>query len=375
VTTRGSGYRPELDGVRAFAILAVMAYHVSYIRPGGKFTGGFLGVDVFFVLSGYLITTLLVQEIAATTKVRLNYFYARRALRLLPALLLLIVFAGIVQSTLKQPINSRPYWQSALYALLYVGNWANAHLRLGLIGHTWSLAIEEQYYLVWPFVLVLGLRLLKSKRAVAGIAAFGAVCVAIVRYYLFAHGHVNQAALWTISRADGVLIGSGLALLLVEPPSWLRRVLSARVTPWLAGGAIAVCAFETKWNSPNLYRGGLFVLNLCAAALIANLVLRPASVVKRVLAFEPLPAIGRISYELYLFHVPMIYLVVGRPSRWSGWTPLALVVALSFVAATASYLLVDRPLMRVRKRFTPRREPPAGDTTTDTVGLTVDEAT
>jgi peptidoglycan/LPS O-acetylase OafA/YrhL len=347
---RATAYRPELDGVRAIAVLAVMLFHVNRAW-GFELRGGFLGVDVFFVLSGYLITSLLVGERMARGRIRLRSFYARRALRLLPALFVMLVLAWFVESHLRAHVGTRPYSQSALYSLTYIANWAQAHATLGVLAHTWSLSIEEQYYLVWPVCLIVVLALVRSKRTIAAMLFLGAAAVAGFRFIEFAHGHAAFAALSTVTRIDGVLIGSALALVLADPPEVFRRVLARREVIPLATGALAVGLVTLRWNSPNLFRGGLFLLDLCTAAIVGHLVVCEHSRARSVLSIQPLAAIGRISYGLYLFHIPVYYLVFGFPRTLHGPTVVAAAFALTFAVATLSYAFVERPALHFKARF------------------------
>ena len=348
---RELSYHPELDGVRALAVLAVMVFHVWPYVGGFDYLGGFLGVDVFFVLSGYLITTLLYREFSARGRISFGSFYARRALRLLPALFLTLIFAWFVYAQLEKPVGPRSYGSSALLALSYVGNWAQVRATLGVLAHTWSLAIEEQYYLVWPLVMVVSLRLIRSARSIAGLLVLGAVGIAVIRYLVFFGGNPAAAALTTVTRTDGVILGSALALILADPPDAVRRLLARPWVPVVTGGALLAASLVFRWNSPALFRGGLLAVNLCAAMLIGHMVVRPQALATRLMSVQPLPAIGRISYGLYLFHIPVNYLVHGHPATRTGWRWVAASFGLSFLLAGASFLLVERRALRLKRRF------------------------
>jgi peptidoglycan/LPS O-acetylase OafA/YrhL len=348
------GYRPELDGVRALAVLAVMIFHVWPYVGGYDYLGGFLGVDVFFVLSGYLITTLLLREFAVGRAIRLRAFYVRRALRLAPALVITLVFAAFVFVGLETPVGTRPYWQSALLSLSYVANWAQVQRTLGVLSHTWSLAIEEQYYLLWPATLLLALRAFRSKRALVLVLLGAAGVVAAARCIVFFSGHEAAAALTTVTRTDGVILGSALALALPDAPSWFTNFLSRREVPAIAGCVLIVASLFVYWNAPVLYQGGLLALNVCAAALIGHLALQPERFTARLLSMQPLPAIGRISYGLYLFHIPMNYLVFGHPATRTGLGAVLVAFASVFALAGASFWLIESRALRLKTRFSPR---------------------
>jgi peptidoglycan/LPS O-acetylase OafA/YrhL len=344
-------YKPELDGMRALAVLSVMSYHAFMTASGAsRFRGGFLGVDVFFGLSGYLITTLLVREWDALNRIRLGYFYARRGLRLLPALFTALVFGAIVVELLPHPTR-RPYWLTVIVVSVYVANWFLARgFLLTPLGHTWSLSIEEQYYLLWCPTLILLLRFVRSRRAIAAFAFSVAIFIAVFRYAVFRSGHIGFAMVSTVTRPDSVLIGSALALVLSDSPRFLKALLSRREIAVLCVLLIGASVLKLPPNSRRLHMGGLFAFNLCVAFVIGHLAVTPASPLRRLLTVQPLPAIGRISYGMYLYHVPMLFLLFhgGQPS---GALKIAALYVLTIVMATVSYFTIEAWALRYRSRF------------------------
>ena len=231
------GYRPALDGLRGLAVLAVISFHAWH----GLVPGGWLGVDVFFVLSGFLITWLLVQERLRTGGLALTRFYARRALRLLPALAVALPMAVLV-AWMFDPARLGATLSEALSSLFYVSNWtaaarADNGLTTGLLTPTWSLSIEEQFYLVWPFLLA-ALLWAGGRRAALYATLVVAGAIAIHRTTVTTLGHVS---LGTDTRADALLIGSALALAwslgLVRPGRVARRAGGDR-----RGAAVRPCA-------------------------------------------------------------------------------------------------------------------------------------
>ncbi|HLY66186.1 MAG TPA: acyltransferase, partial [Chloroflexota bacterium] len=188
------GYRPALDGIRGAAVLAVMLFHF-----GAPFDqGGFLGVDAFFVLSGFLITSLLVEEWARNAGISFRGFYLRRALRLLPALLVMLLGAGAVAATIAPPEMREGTWRGIAVTLLYVANWQKvfSDQSVGVLGHTWSLSIEEQFYILWPPLLCLLLRRRLSLRWLTAIAAALAVTSAATRAVLMLRGAATTEVLY-----------------------------------------------------------------------------------------------------------------------------------------------------------------------------------
>jgi peptidoglycan/LPS O-acetylase OafA/YrhL len=366
-----AGHRSELDGVRAIAVLFVIAFHLGlFVFRSSRFSSLLLGVDAFFVLSGYLITTLLLNEARRFGGVDFKAFYARRALRLLPALGVVLVLAGFFSWRLGMwmPQAGRSFPMSALLTLLYVGNWFVPYGGLNLLGHTWSLAIEEQYYLVWPAVLVLFLRRSRSLRVMGGATVTAALAVIGVRWLLAITGHELVAYNWTISRADGVLLGSGLALLLHAGSPRLETLLR-RVWCGVMGCISVVCALVVwSLSTPTVapVTGVLWVsvLTCCSIAylvgvwlVIGHLVVARGSPLGRPLRLRPVAGIGRISYGLYLYHYPVARWVAeqGLPKAAAA----ALTVGLSFAIAGSSYAAIERPALRLKARFRPASTAPA----------------
>ncbi|HLI74378.1 MAG TPA: acyltransferase family protein [Acidimicrobiales bacterium] len=354
----GNRYWPSLDGVRAIAVAAVVAYHLGYLG------GGWIGVDVFFVLSGFLITSLLLHERARTGAVRLRAFWARRAKRLLPALFLVtgavalyawLGGAAVVPAQLRSP---------AVATLFYVANWQQIGAAHGYFAHyqapspfqhTWSLAIEEQYYLVWP-LLFLGLTWLARRRTRrgdrVGSVLFGATAAlalaSVVWMGVAAHvDGVNRAYLGTDTRAWELLVG-GLGAMALAGPARHRRVSAAAwSTAAVVGSAGVAAGLATAGGPPGwIWRGGLAAIALGALVVILSCVTAPHGPVARVLAFAPLRFVGRISYSLYLWHWPVIVVLTPATTGQRGATLVLVRLAAMFAGATASYELVERPLRR-----------------------------
>jgi peptidoglycan/LPS O-acetylase OafA/YrhL len=322
------GYRPALDGMRGLSVLAVIAYH-------GRIFGlrnGFLGVDIFFVLSGFLITTLLVEEWHSRRDIRFGRFYMRRILRLFPALAALVVLYALVAD-----------WRPALVAGLYVTNWAAAlwGYSPGYLGHTWSLAIEEQFYLLWPPLLYLLLRCGVSRRALVGAALGGAAAAAGLRAWLWAHGASAGRVHYGLDvRADSLLVGAAAGL--AWAGGWLPRAgTGLRVAGALAVAVLIGCLLRDPSTETFFYRGGYTLVALAAAVWMTAVLRRPPAP----LTHPALLWIGRRSYGLYLWHYPILRWFAGR-----GW-PLAVGIALSFAVAAASFVWIEQPFLRLKRRY------------------------
>ena len=302
---RGSSeltYQPALDGLRGIAVLAVLGYHggVSFAA------GGFLGVEAFFVLSGFLITSLLVAEWHEHSGIRLGAFWGRRARRLLPALFAVVAVVGLHQLFAGSNGAVPGLLGDGIATLLYVGNWHQIAAGSGYFAatgavsplqHTWSLAIEEQFYVVWPLV-VLGVMTLVRRRAPAHrspsrdlrpllvIAVAGALCSSALMAVLYGNGSgLNRAYYGTDTRAEGVLVGAALAIVLSV--YGLPRRRAARRGAWVAGtvgfAGLLVAIWLVSGTSSALYRGGFLLVDLAVVATILAAVAIPASPPARLL--------------------------------------------------------------------------------------------
>ncbi len=331
MTTR----RPELDGFRGIALLLVLFAHVGLAGFG---SGGVSGVTLFFVLSGYLITTILAGEIVATGHLRVLAFYGRRAARLLPALVVLFGVGVIYESARGDGSQTLRF---GIVALLYFGNWVSASgTWLGpWFGHTWSLAIEEQFYVIWPAVLIL----FRRRLGVLMVLAVTGAGLSMLERLLLWHGpgSYNRVYHGTDTRADAILLGSALAL-------WAARGHRLPGRWALVAGAVLLAA-ATPFTGTTL---GVFVLAPTLAALGGALLLAYLAPGERgrFLRFRPLVYTGRISYGMYLWQVPLVWLLMPRIGALG-------VIVLTYVLATASFYVVERPCQRLARRG--RRDAPS----------------
>jgi peptidoglycan/LPS O-acetylase OafA/YrhL len=330
------GKRSELDGVRGLAILLVILAHLEV--PGFR-SGGVAGVTLFFVLSGFLITSLLMEEFGRAGRIELRAFYRRRMLRLLPALFALIAAVFVYESV----AGGNPI-ADALLALLYVGNWVRVGGQgLGLLSHTWSLAIEEQFYLVWPAVLLLARPLAPRRwRIVFALALIGALGSMLERAALWhGAGSINRVYFATDARADGLLLGCALAL-------WLTSGRQLRLG-WIAGvTALALLAAATVTSgSRAIYIVAPTLASIGGLLLIAFLVTGDRGALFR---WPCLCATGRISYGLYLWHVPIVWVLLPHLARLPLLVRGAIIVGLAWAAAAASYRWVEQPFLRRKHR-------------------------
>ncbi|HEV2361846.1 MAG TPA: acyltransferase family protein [Acidimicrobiales bacterium] len=361
-----SGYMPALDGLRAVAVILVLFYHGGF----GWAQGGFLGVEVFFVLSGYLITTLLLREWSKNGRVSLGAFWVRRARRILPALFL--VLAGVVvYAAVFAPTGSGETLRSdGLATLFFWANWHQAYFDQGYfvvtavpspLLHTWSLGIEEQFYVVWPLVVVAVLRFSRSTKVLFAVAGAGAVTSAVLMAVLYRGGAgVSRVYYGTDTRAQGLMAGAALAVALAswgrdrtDGPAHARndaptsRSLGG-VAAGLAGLTGAAVVLLVSWRatgaSSALYRFGFLGVDLAVLAVIYSATKVPTSPLARLLSLRPLRAVGTISYGLYLWHWPVFVVLDGARTGEKGWALFGIRVAATFVVSVASYVLVERPV-------------------------------
>jgi peptidoglycan/LPS O-acetylase OafA/YrhL len=345
-------YRPELDGIRAFSVLAVMGYHLGL----SWLPGGFLGVDAFFVLSGFLITCLLLQEREGSGRVSLRDFYARRGLRLLPALTLVLVAVAIYALWFAKPPADTGTYPEAVSTVLYVANWFRAYTLTFpyYLAHTWSLSIEEQFYVVWPLLLVGLLAIRVRGRALLAATAAGAVASAALMVVLTGWGaHTrNRAYYGTDTRAQALLIGCALAAAVMVGvwPTRARTQRIVRALAWISAAFVVVLWVVMDGIGDRfLYRGGFTIEELAVALIVVHVLVAPAGWMARGLAVGPLRWIGRLSYGLYLWHWPVFLVVAGW--GYAFWTGAAVKLGLTFVLAVASFYLVERPILSLRRRF------------------------
>ncbi len=361
------GYRPELDGLRGIAIISVMLYHLKVHVAGHRVpSGGYFGVDVFFVLSGFLITALLVEEWERHGTIRLGHFYLRRVLRLFPALALMLAAVTAYAVALDPNRGERRDILHAVVATLtYSANWVDA-LRLlphglGALGIAWSLAIEEQFYLVWPLALLLVVRASRRTWPVLALALTAAGGVTAVRAWRYLGG----APWWRIyfgsdTRADSLLVGCALGVVaaggLVPTAGWGRRaiqVAAALATPALAWLLLATPKMDDLRELHLVAYSGAAA---SAAAIIALLLAGPPALVRRALGCRPLVWVGRLSYGLYLWHEPIFVFFHPRAVPAAA-LPYAQVTATVGVVL-ASYYLVERPCLRLKSRLGRRAPAP-----------------
>ncbi len=364
------GRIPALDGIRALAIVLVLVFHGGFSWAGG----GFFGVDVFFVLSGFLITGLLVSEFRQNAGIGLKRFWGHRVRRLGPALLVMLAGVALYGWFLAPPDTLGALRSSAIATLFYFANWHQIAGGQGYFAalntpqpllHTWSLAIEEQFYLVWPLVVLGVLHWFRSLKALLTVTVVGAVASAIDMAVVYGNGAGESRAYYgTDTRAQALLIGAALAIVLAHPLPRRRRGLvptktlvrtvhlgaAARTGLVVVGGlglaGVLVLAGTVDSTSTWIYRGGFTLVALATAAVIACVALVPGSPWARVLSLRPVRYVGAISYGLYLYHWPIFVALDNARTGLTGWALFGARVACSVVVAAISLHFIEMPIRR-----------------------------
>ena len=356
------GHHHSLDGIRALAVMLVIGSHLSFLLGSQSptpwpfvnrlFSGGFIGVDIFFVLSGFLITSLILAEISETEQFSLSRFYARRALRLLPALYFLLAVVFVVSIADGFPIRAQ--WNVTWAALLYIINWFYALPSLhngsteiqNNLGHLWSLAVEEQFYLAWPFLMFIASRRRRLLSWVPVLATILVVAVVLRRISLLNEGMSTwDLFLRTDVRLDSILVGSLLAF------AYAKFDFEARVLKWAAFVALG-SLFWFMYSGPNngiLFKQG-FTMIAISAALVILASVDSSWWPNKVFGSRLMMFIGRISYGLYLWHFP-IFDFLSRHLT-DGMKSLRILIALliTLLATLLSWQFVETPSLRFKNR-------------------------
>ncbi|HEV7631487.1 MAG TPA: acyltransferase [Steroidobacteraceae bacterium] len=333
---------PQLDGLRGIAILAVLGIHT------GLLSGGRAGVDIFFALSGYLITGILLREHARTGSINLLNFYRRRAVRLLPALF--VFLAAIALWSQFRPLFPVSNLRALEATLFYFANMQIVWLvpnpeQLGPLTHTWSLSIEEQFYAAWPLLMIAGLRLRTSRDMLFGVVSAGAVAILLWRLWLQFHGAAPDRIYFsTDTHSDGLLIGCALALL----PQWLDAFLQrfrALLCP-VAGWLLLWTVLTPFMRSPESWIS-ISLAAACSAVLIWSV---PHSLrLRQALSYPALVWLGLRSYSFYLWHFAVFWAEPFKPLGLPAPLPLFLGIGLSLLLADVSYRWIELPALRANR--------------------------
>jgi peptidoglycan/LPS O-acetylase OafA/YrhL len=365
--TPSEGWRPRhvppLDGLRTAGMIFVLVYHIAKTAHLPLLPGGFVGIDLFFVLSGFLITSLLLREHADTGRIRLREFYVRRVWRLYPALVLVCAVTAVA-FVFPSPFDLEPATPlESLVALTYgMSWWAGLELPGGpyLLGLTWSLSVEEHFYALWPLAL---LALLGRGWRTGAVVVAAVLANAYTAVLYYAGADINRLYYMPDTRIAQILTGCALATLMHRPHTLERvRAATGAVPAGVVVAGIAILLLFGSRYQGWYWGGGMQVVGVGAAVLVGHLVLHERSLLSRTLGWRPVAVVGTWTYGIYLWHLPLIRL--AQPVL--GETLLVAVAAVlaSVPIAAASYYFVEQPLLKryslrqAQRRAVPR---PAAD--------------
>ncbi|MFE0152469.1 acyltransferase family protein [Nonomuraea sp. NPDC059007] len=339
-----------LDGLRGLAVAAVLLFHAGHLG------GGFLGVDLFFVLSGFLITGLLLDELGRHGRLGLAAFWARRARRLLPALTLMVVATLLLAWAFARPDMLRSALQDAPWVAAQSVNWHYIGEQIGywdasgtrLFAHLWSIGVEWQFYLAWPLIVAVAGRGPGGQRRVALVAVAGALVSLLLMIKLGAAVDTTRAYEGSDTRAFSLLLGAAAAAPARNVVARLPRPATDVICVLLLCGLGASWVVTAGEKAPGLFQGGMFAHSLGSAVLIALLSHVPDGRMGRVIGSAAPRRLGELSYSLYLWHWP-IYLLLPRPAPGPGswawnWAWTIAAIGLSLLAAVVSKTAVEDPV-------------------------------
>jgi peptidoglycan/LPS O-acetylase OafA/YrhL len=365
------GNRPALTGIRAIGVSLVLIYHSNF----QTLPGSWVALGIFFVLSGFLITSMLAIEQQRTGGISLRSFYSRRSVRLLPPLVITIVLIALYAIPVAVFDAANRIWADSAAALFYVADYRSAlgsEPTGGFLAQCWSLAVEEQFYLIWAALLFVALRY-GSRRAAYAIAIGGIVLCAADRMII-----VLQAHTWTLAmanrtyfafdtRADALFLGCLLGLLATggHLEGWSARAKSLLTAATIASGCVLffiVCTIDLGVRSLPLF--WLPISEIASAVVIVYLVVLPVSLTAKILSVPTLVLVGNMSYAMYLFHWPVYVAISPYTVHWGYWPMEAVRLAIIVGLAVASWYLVEQPLLIWRRRtLDPLHPKPAGSPT------------
>ncbi len=359
------GNRPPLTGLRALAVIAVLVFHSNF----ASLPGAWAALQVFFVLSGFLITAMLATEGRRNGRISMSGFYARRGVRLVPPLLLTIGLLAVYASFVHVADAAQRLWGDSLAAMFYYADYRQAFGHapfFGYLAQTWSLSVEEQYYVLWSLLMVAAVAAHRLRLAY-GLAAGGLVLSVADRLWWVYHAqHHTTAAFNTVfdrvyyafdTRADALFLGCLLGLVAADGlldgwPRWARNVLTASAAA--SAAFLAWILLYSPLFTETLVVWWLPATAVASAVIVTYFVICPAGVGSRLVGLGLLVFIGDISYTVYLVHFPVYLALEPSGTGWGFWPTELVRLAVVFAIAIASWFLIERPLMRWRQRSAAR---------------------
>ena len=351
------GNRPPLTGIRALALFTVLTYHANF----KTLPGSWVALQIFFVLSGFLITAMLAGEGQRNGRISLGAFYARRGVRLLPPLLLTVALLAAYAHFVDVADAAHRLWGDSFAALFYYADYRQAFGHapfFGYLAQTWSLSVEEQFYILWSLAMVAAVAVHK-RRLAYGFAIVGMLASTADRLFLVYHAHhfdnvVFDRIYYAFDpRADALFLGCLLGMLAADGylHGWARWARGL-ITVAAAGSAIFLCwiLLYAPLNTENLAVWWLPSTTVASAIIIVYLVICPASLGSKVVGLGFFVFIGDLSYTVYLIHFPVYLAIQQNETGWAFWPNELVRLAIIFAIAIASWFLIERPLTRWRQR-------------------------
>lgn len=360
--SRSFGQVPGFDGIRGAAVLTIVIAHMVVLLPVHALLvipGATASLDAFFVLSGFLISALLLKEQAKRGTIGAIPFYRRRVLRLLPALYIVVLATALFayfthqwQHTETQSIFSVVFYYSNYYSASDPSPFGIPKLAIGF-QHLWSLSFEEQFYVFWPWITIALLTIRTRLRTVVIVLLTLIALVALHRFLLFQETHRWwQILIRTDTRADAILWGALVAHVWIRGKEPKRGI---RVAALFASVYLLGCLFLTTEYSPFVFWGGFVGIDVsCAVILLA--ILDGRWIGRHVFEFRPLVALGLVSYGFYLWHLPVFFAVAHFDARWNDVVRVAVALSITLALTLLSWFLIERPLMRWSKKLSAKDE-------------------
>lgn len=354
------GNRPPLTGIRALALVMVLIYHSNFKTMPGAWEA----LQIFFVLSGFLITAMLAGEGGRSGRIGLGNFYTRRALRLVPPLLLTVGLLAIYGALVHVADASQRLWGDASAALFYYADYRQAFGHapfFGYLAQTWSLSIEEQFYVIWSVLMVVAVAA-HRRRLAYGFAIAGLVLSTVDRLWIIYHApHFGTVAFYRVyyafdSRADALFVGCLLGLLAADGylhgwKRWSTRLLT--VTAVVSSAVMVWVLIGTHLFTESVALWWLPATTVASAILIAYFVISPNSLGSRFAGIGIFVFVGDLSYTVYLVHFPVYLAISPNGTHWSYWPTEMVRLAIVFAIAIASWYGIEKPLTRWRRRAAP----------------------
>lgn len=352
-------YLPELDGIRAIAIIFVLLYHSSE----KMFPGGFIGVDIFFVISGFLITSLLLKEYEKSKDINIKLFYIRRFLRLIPALIVLLIVLLICTYLFLDYETAKGNSIDTFITLFYMSNWARAFQihPPNFLGHTWSLSIEEQFYILWPLSFLYLLKKIKSKNklfySLVGLCLFSW----LIKLWMILNSY-SYIRLYNglDTRVESILFGAAFSIFLSLNENSITKFIekSTEIFKYVIPSIfvlLIIILFQSDWKSDLYFLILLPIIELFTVMLIYGIFIIPNSIYYNILRNKYLVWIGMVSYGLYLWHYPIYRWIMIYYYKWTTILPLGLII--TFLITTISYYAIEKPFLKLKNKFVSQSKP------------------